>query len=70
MTDNTTAIAYINNMGGNKSQECNSIAKKIWQWCTENDLHVLAAHIPGISNITADEKSRKFNDATEWQLNP
>lgn len=70
MCDNTTAISYINKKGGMKSHECNKIAKEIWIWCTIRDLHISAAHIPGKSNIEADNNSRKFQDATEWQLNP
>ena len=33
MCDNTTAIAYINNMGGSKSQECNEVALSVWDTC-------------------------------------
>lgn len=31
--DNTTAVSYINRMGGIKYPKLNAIAKKIWQWC-------------------------------------
>ena len=70
MMDNITAIAYINKKGGCKSIKCNNIAKYIWVWCMEHNLHVSAAHIPGVDNIVADKKSREFSDSTEWQLNP
>ncbi|KXJ09019.1 Transposon Tf2-6 polyprotein [Exaiptasia diaphana] len=30
--DNTTAVAYINNMGGSKSIELNNLAKELWEW--------------------------------------
>ena len=70
MSDNTTAISYINKKGGLKSHKCNKIAKEIWIWCTSRDLHVSAAHIPGKDNFEADKNSRKFQDATEWKLNP
>ena len=69
MSDNTTAISYIKK-GGLKSHQCNKIAKEIWIWCTSRDLHVSAAHIPDKDNFEADKNSRKFQDATEWQLNP
>ena len=46
------------------------LKKKIWIWCTGRDLHISAAHIPGKENFEADKNSRKFQDATEWQLNP
>ena len=70
MSDNTTAISYINKKGGLKSNEFNKSAKEIWIWCTSRDLHISAAHIPGKENFEADKNSRKFQDATEWQLNP
>ena len=70
MSDNTTAIAYVNNMGGIKSHMCNEITKRIWMWCIQNNIWVSAAHIPGIDNIDADTASREFNDAIEWMLNP
>ena len=29
-----------------------------------------AAHLPGHLNVLADERSRLFDDKTEWKLNP
>jgi len=70
MTDSTTAIAYINKKGGIKSKDCNQIAKDIWEWCYNKNIFISAAHVPGVCNDIADFKSRVFEDATEWQLNP
>lgn len=69
LTDNTTAVSYINNKGGIKSKKCNEIAKIIWMWCIKQNIWLTATHIPGNDNIEADRKSRKFNDHIEWQLN-
>ena len=70
MSDNTTAIAYINNMGGICSLECDEIVKSIWLYCKSIDAHLSTAFMPGNLNIT-DKKSRVFfSEATEWQLNP
>jgi len=66
--DNTTAIAYINNMGGVKSSECNVLAKEIWEFCQERDLWVMAVHLPGVQNVIADRLSRQFDEQLEWQL--
>ena len=68
MSDNTTAIAYINNMGGIKSPQCNTMAKTIWTWCRSRSIWITAAYIPGLDNTEADTASRKFNEATEWML--
>lgn len=38
MTDNTTAIAYIKNMGGVQSEDCNKEAKRIWQYCEQHNM--------------------------------
>ena len=70
MCDNTTAIAYVNNMGGSKSQKCDQIAKEIWEYCVDRNIYISAAHIPGKQNVIADRCSRIFNDGTEWQLLP
>ena len=68
LTDNTTAVSYINKMGGIKSQKCNEIAKQIWLWAISQDLWLTVAHIAGKDNCQADIQSRKFNDQIEWQL--
>ena len=67
MTDNSTTVASINKMGSTKVA-CNNVARQIWLWCLERDIFLLAAHIPGIDNITADEESRKDRSSAEWKL--
>ncbi len=69
MMDNTTAVAYIKNMGG-KETNLNELAKRIWQWCLVHNIWLSASHIPGKLNVAADFKSRNFNDRTEWSLHP
>ncbi len=66
--DNTTAVTYVNNMGGVKSLECNQMACEIWNWCIERNIWITASYLPGKLNTEADAKSRKFNDRTEWML--
>ena len=70
MSDNTTAISYINKQGGSHSMSLNDIAVQIWLLCAENQTHLSAAHIPGKHNILADIASREFQDAAEWMLIP
>ena len=67
-SDNTTAIAYINNKGGVKLIECHEIAKNIWEWAIHRNIHLSAEHIPGSKNVLADKASRVFNENTEWTL--
>ena len=68
--DNTTAVSYINCMGGSRSKECNSLARQIWLWCIDNKIWVSATHMPGSKNVEADHESRVFHDNTEWALSP
>ena len=70
MCDNVTAIAYVNTMGGIKSEPGNNIACRIWYFCIENKFLVSAAHIPSKNNVEADQQSRILQDATEWKLHP
>ena len=66
--DNTTAVCYINNMGGSKSPDCNSVTRQIWDYCIERNIWLSASHLPGCENTEADRESRHFNDRTEWKL--
>ena len=38
MMENNTAVAYINNMGGIRSDLCDDIAFDIWQWTAEQQI--------------------------------
>lgn len=44
--DNTTAIAYINKMGGTRYPHLNNLAREIWQWCERKHIWVYASYIP------------------------
>ena len=68
LLENTTAICYINHIGGTHSQICN-VTKVIWLWCKDKGIWLSAVHIPGHENYTADYKSRHFQDNEEWSLN-
>ena len=67
--DNTTAVGYINNMGDSKSPKLNSLAQEIWNWCIQRQPWVSATHIAGRLNVSADSKSRRFQEKHEWMLN-
>ena len=68
MIDNTTAVSYINHMGGSHSLACNSLSRDIWTWAEKHSLWLSAAHIPGVENTTADHYSRKIDDSKEWSI--
>ena len=58
----------INKYGGCHSPCLNNLSKEIWFWCIARNIHITAAHVPGIDNISADALSRKFIDNIEWSL--
>ncbi|XP_015763048.1 PREDICTED: uncharacterized protein LOC107342108 [Acropora digitifera] len=66
--DNTTAVAYITNMGGTKSTQLNNLAKEMWTWCINKNIWLSAVHIAGKLNTSTDNKSRNFSDKHEWAL--
>ncbi len=66
--DNCTAVAYINNYGGCRSSSCHAIAKEIWQWCENSNVHLFASYINTKSNFIADSLSRQSRDMSDFAL--
>ena len=58
LTDNSTAVTYINHMGGVKSRTCNEIAKTMWLWTRAKGIWLTASYLPGTLNIEADHEPR------------
>ena len=69
-SDNTTGIAYINNMGGIVHDSCNHLSKTIWYYCINRNVWFSAVHIPAKDNETVDYMSQLKNENTEWRLSP
>lgn len=53
---------------GGKSSPCNNLPKSVWMCCLENDIWLIACHLPGVLNVEADQGFRQFYGRTEWQL--
>jgi hypothetical protein len=66
--DNSTAVAYVNKMGGSKSKDCDLLAKEIWNWAITRNIWITATHIPGKVNVEADALSRNCNENKEFSL--
>lgn len=66
--DNTTAISYINRMGGIQYPKLNLIARQIWNFCETRNLWIFSSYIASKENIDADSASRANNIDTEWEL--
>lgn len=56
--DNTTAIAYINRMGGVKVDYLHRDAEELWNWCEKRGLWVFAEYTSSEENEEADALSR------------
>lgn len=65
--DSSTAISYINRMGGVQFPHLTQVAKDIWQWCESRKIFVFAAYVESSKNI-ADEDSRRVHPDIEWEL--
>ena len=69
LSDNTSTVGGINNMGSSKSFQLDFEVKIIWEWILTRGNWITATHIPGRLNIEADEESRRSETRTEWKLN-
>ena len=68
--DSTSALTYINKMGGTVSPDLNRLTKELWSWCLTKNVTLRASHLPGILNKRADEESRIMKDRSDWMLCP
>lgn len=66
--DNTTALSYINRMGGIQFPHLTDLTRTIWQWCEKRNIWLFASYINTTDNIEADQESRKVNPDIEWYL--
>jgi hypothetical protein len=67
--DNTTAVSYVNKMGGRVSI-LSHLAETLWNWCLQRKISVQAQYLPGTLNRVADQLSRKGAERQDWMLNP
>ena len=69
-SDSTTAVSYINNMGGHGSDKCNFIAHRICLSAKNCNIQIRCAHLTGKDNCKADfMRSLLDTKNTEWSLN-
>jgi hypothetical protein len=68
VTDNISAMAYINHMGG-PSLELTNLAKNIWATANQFGIRLTATYLAGCLNVEADYLSR-LSTQYEWTLHP
>lgn len=66
--DNTTAISYVNRMGGVQFPHLTQITRELWQWCEGRRIIVFASYIRSADNHVADAESRRSHPDVEWEL--
>lgn len=69
LSDNTTAVSYINRQGGTVSRSLCKLALRLWDFCLANDIFPATTHVPGDNNTLADALSRDLSSCHEWELN-
>lgn len=65
--DNTSALTYINKMGGTVSPELNRLTKELMTWCLNRNITLQASHLAGKLNLIADAESRIMKDRSDWK---
>ena len=71
--DNTTAVSYLNNLGGTHCPQLLHLAIAIWDWCEKRHLFLLAQHIPGCGSgyrVPGETGSERLEDTTENNSTP
>lgn len=68
LTDNTTAMWYINKQGGVGLYLLCREALRLWSWAQDHQICVVANHLAGVLNVSADSLSRQYLSSHEWRL--
>ena len=68
--DNTSAVTYLNRLGGTHSLVLSNLALTLWEWALRQGFFLSAEQLSGRLNIAADWQSRNFHDSSNWKLCP
>lgn len=68
ISDNTSAIYYINKQGGTKSTALSMEVVNLWDWRVAHKILLSAAYLPRTQNMIADSLSRRFVANHKWEL--
>jgi hypothetical protein len=64
-------MAYVNHLGGTRSQAMSREALPFAQLLEDNRIDLMASFVPGVENVLADQLSRQQGPlSTEWRLAP
>lgn len=68
LSDNMSAVTYVNKFGGTHSVQMCNLAVNIWKFCLQNEIICSATYIPGVENSMADYLSRHNSCSPEFSL--
>ncbi|KAM7182065.1 uncharacterized protein RBU57_000616 [Macrochelys suwanniensis] len=60
LTDNTTAMFYLNKQGGARSSPLSQEALLLWELCLAHSISLQASYLPGVQNVLADSLRRRM----------
>ena len=69
VTDNTTAMYYLNKQGGTCSRSLLLLTVILWEWCYWHHVFPVAIHVATEDNELADKLSRLTWQTHKWELN-
>ncbi|KAJ7320481.1 hypothetical protein JRQ81_019992 [Phrynocephalus forsythii] len=68
VTDNTTALYYLNKQNGTRSRRLLNLTLELWDWCCIRNITPQAIHIASTDNHMADVLSRRTYNNHKWSL--
>lgn len=68
LTDNISAKAHINRLGGTRSKALMQESLRLGLWAEAHLTSLRADYIAGMENVCADSLSRNLIDQAEWNL--
>ncbi|KAJ7345417.1 hypothetical protein JRQ81_001367 [Phrynocephalus forsythii] len=68
VTDNTTALYYINKQGGTHSRTLLAITLELWEWGYRRNIFPVAVYIATHDNVLADHLNHLRHNSHEWSL--
>ena len=70
LINNTTAVSYINRLGGTHSRLLSQIACNVWRWAVQHEIRLQAEYVPS-EESPADHPFRgSLSESGDWRLDP
>jgi hypothetical protein len=66
--DNTTAVAYLHNMGSTHFHKLLHLALEVWEWCEKRNIFLLPQHSTSKTNVKAEAESPVKRDLSDWRI--